>query len=252
MERLSRHKLELASQLGDDRAAYQEAKSPMVEEILALALAEMAFVISHLRGVLARKNEIGSSVEIDVGGVWYRVELPAFVWRALEERDLGEEVELETFYFVTQNAPIPRLIGFQREVERGFFEKLVTVPNVGPTTATKALVFSVSTIARWIESGDTVQLAKLPSIGKRTSETIVAQLRGKVTEEALLADEGFDKPEKPKPSGPSDVARDTMDALVSLGYSRAEADRLVSQVEAESAPATVEEAIRAVFRKLSS
>jgi GrpB-like predicted nucleotidyltransferase (UPF0157 family) len=41
VERLSRHKLELASQLGEDRAAYQEAKSPMVEEILALALAEM-------------------------------------------------------------------------------------------------------------------------------------------------------------------------------------------------------------------
>ncbi|HEX5370892.1 MAG TPA: hypothetical protein VFY10_15910, partial [Dehalococcoidia bacterium] len=63
---------------------------------------------------------------------------------------------------------------------------------------------------------------------------------------------GFDKPETPKPAGPSDVARDTMEALVALGYSRAEADRLVSQVEAESAPATVEEAIRAVFRRLNS
>ena len=109
-------------------------------------------MISHLRGTLARKNEIGSSVELDVGGVWYEVELPAFVWRALEDKGIGDEVELETFYFVTQNAPIPRLIGFQREVERDFFEKLITVPNVGPTTATKALVFSVSTIARWIEA----------------------------------------------------------------------------------------------------
>ena len=98
-----------------------------------------------------------------MGGVWYEVELPAFVWRALEEREVGEEVELETFYFVTQNAPIPRLIGFLREVERGFFEKLVTVPNVGPTTATKALVFSVSTIARWIEDGDTAALGRLPA-----------------------------------------------------------------------------------------
>jgi holliday junction DNA helicase RuvA len=208
-------------------------------------------VISHLRGKLARKNELASSVEVDVGGVWYRVELPVFVWRALDERDVGDEVELETFYFVTQNAPIPRLIGFQREVERAFFEKLVTVPHVGPTTATKALVFSVSTIARWIESGDTAQLGKLPSIGKRSAETIVAQLRGKVTEEALLADEGFDKPETPKSAGPSDIARDAIDALVALGYSRAEADRLVQQVESESEPATVEEAIRAVFRKLN-
>ena len=208
-------------------------------------------MISHLRGRLARKNELTSSVEIDVGGVWYEVELPAFVWRALEDRETGEELELETFYFVTQNAPIPRLIGFLREVERGFFEKLVTVPNVGPTTATKALVFSVSTIARWIESGDTASLGKLPSVGKRTAETIVAQLRGKVTEEALLADEGFEAVPAPRTPEPSEVGRDTTDALVALGYTKAEAERLVQQVEADLQPATVEEAIRAVFRRLN-
>jgi Holliday junction DNA helicase RuvA len=208
-------------------------------------------MISHLRGLLARKTEADYSVEIDVGGVWYRVELPAFVWRALEDKSTGEELELETFYYVSQNAPTPRLIGFQREIERGFFEKLVTVPNVGPTTATKALVFSVSTIANWIEAGEVTELTKLPSIGKRSAETIVAQLRGKVTEEALLADERFDRPEKPKPAGPSEVAQDTIDALVALGYTRTDAERVVSQVEGESAPATVEEAIRAVFRKLN-
>jgi len=208
-------------------------------------------MISHLRGLLARKNEAASSVEIDVAGVWYEVELPAFVWRALEEEPLGAQIELETFYFVTANAPTPRLIGFQREVERAFFEKLVTVPNVGPTTATKALIFSVSTIARWIEAGDTAQLARLPSIGKRTAETIVAQLRGKLTEEALLADEGFAASEPQKVSEPSEVTRDAVDALVALGYARAEAERLVAQVDAADAPATVEEAIRAVFRRLN-
>jgi GrpB-like predicted nucleotidyltransferase (UPF0157 family) len=37
VEKLSAHKLALAAQLGDDRDAYQAAKAPMVEEILALA-----------------------------------------------------------------------------------------------------------------------------------------------------------------------------------------------------------------------
>ena len=189
-------------------------------------------MISHLCGVLARKNGLTSSVEIDVGGVWYEVELPAFVWRALEDAEVGSTVELETYYFVTANAPIPRLIGFQRAVEREFFKKLVTVPSVGPTTATKALAFSVSTIARWIESGDTAALGRLPSIGKRMAETIVAQLRGKVVAEALLADEGFDRPEPPKQGPPSDVVRDTVEALVGLSYSRTEAERLVREVEA--------------------
>jgi len=208
-------------------------------------------MISHLRGVLARKNELASSVEVDVGGVWYEVDLPAFVWRAMEEAVPGDPVELEIFYFLTANAPIPRLIGFQREVEREFFKKLIGVPNVGATTATRALAYSVSTMARWIETGDVAQLTKLPGIGKRSAETIVAQLRGKVTEEALLADEGFDKPEAPKAADVTDVQRDTVDALISLGYNRSEAERLVAQATADSEPASVEEAIRAVFRRLN-
>lgn len=40
VERLSAHKLELQGRYANDREGYQEAKSPMVEEILALARAE--------------------------------------------------------------------------------------------------------------------------------------------------------------------------------------------------------------------
>ena len=75
-------------------------------------------MISHLRGTLARKNEIGTSLEIDVGGVWYRVELPAFVWRAMEEKGIGDEVELETFYFVIAGACT---FGRHREIGPGSF-----------------------------------------------------------------------------------------------------------------------------------
>src|SRR5262245_44377100 len=190
-------------------------------------------MISHLRGVLARKNEAESSVDVDVNGVWYEVELPAFVWRALEELDTGDPVELETFYFATANNPVPRLIGFQREREREFFKKLVTVPNVGPTTATKAMVFSVSAIAAWIEAGDTAQLSRLPGVGKRTAETIVAQLRGKVMEDALLADEGFDGAKPPAQSAEGVVGhlKDAIDALVGLGYSKTEAERVILEID---------------------
>lgn len=209
-------------------------------------------MISHLRGTLARKNELASSVELDVGGVWYEVELPAFVWQALETVETGHDLELETFYFVTANAPIPRLIGFQREMEREFFKKLVSVPNVGPTTATKALVTSVSTIARWIEGGDTAALSKLPGLGKRTAETIVAQLRGKVTEEAFLADEGYDlRPREPEPGPETQVLKDATEALVGLGYTRTEAERLLREVGEAGRPETVEAAIRGALRLAS-
>jgi Holliday junction DNA helicase RuvA len=209
-------------------------------------------MISHLRGILARKHETSSSVELDVGGVWYDVELPAFVWQALEPAAVGDPLDLETFYFATANAPAPRLIGFQREIEREFFKKLVTVPNVGPTTAAKAMIFSVSAIAGWIEKGDTTQLSRLPGVGKRTAETIVAQLRGKVTDEALLADEGFDGSgaKRAVAAEPSAHLKDAIDALAGLGYSRAEADRVVAEVQAAGPETTAEELIRGALRRL--
>jgi holliday junction DNA helicase RuvA len=209
-------------------------------------------MISHLSGVLARKNEADSTVEVDVNGVWYEVELPAVVWHSLLDRELGEPLSLETFYFVTSNAPIPRLIGFLTEMERDFFKKLVTVPNVGPTTATKALVFSVATIAAWIEAGDTASLGRLPSIGKRTAETMVAQLRGKVADVALLAEEApARKQAEDVQALDTPFRRDAVDALTGLGYSRSEAERLVQEVEDSEKPESLEDVIRSALRRLN-
>jgi Holliday junction resolvasome RuvABC DNA-binding subunit len=66
-----------------------------------------------------------------------------------------------------------------------------------------------------------------------------------------LADEGFSKVDKAPAAGPSDIARDAIDALVGLGYNRTEADRLVQQAEADGAAESVEDALRAVFRRLN-
>ncbi len=154
-------------------------------------------MISHIDGVLRKKNEDALSIEVDVGGIWYEINLPAFVWRSFEEVELGTDVSLETFHYVMERQPTPRLVGFSREIERDFFKKFIEVPKVGPSLATQAMIFSVSTIAAWIEQGDTEALKRLPKIGTRTAETIVAQLKGKVYNEAMLQDEGFSAAEKP-------------------------------------------------------
>ena len=57
-------------------------------------------MISHIDGVLKKKNEEDLSVEVAVGGIWYEITLPAFVWRAFEDTELGTEISLETFYYV--------------------------------------------------------------------------------------------------------------------------------------------------------
>jgi len=193
------------------------------------------------------------SVEIDVNGTWYEVYLPMFVWRGLEGTAPGEEIGLETFYYVAERQPIPKLVGFTRGIEREFFKKLITVPKLGPTKALKAMIFSVSTIATWIEDGNARALAHLPGIGNRTAETIVATLRQKVVAEALLRDEGFEElPEVPAGPTLDEVTGDAVAGLMQLGFGRGEAARLVDEITREQALLSVEEVIRAVFQRMQA
>jgi Holliday junction DNA helicase RuvA len=205
-------------------------------------------VISHLTGALTRKNDARQQIEIMIGGVGYEVFLPTFVWRAIEDEPIGTEVSLEIYYHVPERAPTPMLVGFQRDVERDFYRKLVEVPDLGPSKAMRAMMYSVSTIATWIEQGDEKSLRSLPGIGERLAKTMVAHLKGKVVEEALLQDEHFAAP-PPKAGAPSlsEVQQLAVAGLVRLGYKEGEASKWVQDVSKDGEPADVEEIIRSVF-----
>src|SRR5947208_2961557 len=141
-------------------------------------------MISYLSGTLKRK--LPDRVVVDVQGVGYDVFLPQFVMRSVQERPDGEQIEFEIYYHVTDRQLRPTLIGFTNGYEKRFFEKFITVEDIGPQKAARALVLSVSKIAQAIEAGDVSTLRKLPGIGDRTANKMVATLRGKVAEEALL------------------------------------------------------------------
>jgi Holliday junction DNA helicase RuvA len=191
-------------------------------------------------------------MEVDVNGVWYEVHLPACVWRAFDETDVGEVIDLEIFYHASERNPTPKLVGFKREIERAFFQKFILVPDMGPTKALKALSFSVSAIARWIENSDVASLSRLQGVGPRMADKIVAELKGKVIEEALLQDEGFDsEPEREPEPTLEEVKQDAVAALVNLQFGRGEALRVVDEIVRDEAVRTVEEIITGVFQRIN-
>lgn len=206
-------------------------------------------MISYLSGTL--KRILSDRVVVDVHGVGYDVFLPQFVMRALQDRSVGDQIELEIYYHVTDRQLRPTLIGFTNGYEKRFFEKFITVEDIGPQKAARALSLSVSKIAQAIEAGDVTTLRKLPGIGDRTANKMVATLRGKVTEEALLVDEGFGlvAPPEVTEESASELHEDGIAILLNLGYRRAEA---VSKVDAalkrNPGLATPEDLIREVYR----
>jgi len=207
-------------------------------------------VITRIRGKACAWNAAAQSVEVEVGGLVYEVLLPTYCWRALEHQP--ESVDLFTYYHVPERNPTPVLIGFLRPVERNFFKKLLTVRGMGPTKAQRALATSVSTLARWIETEDRAALRKLPGVGARQADQIVAELKGKVVEEALLVDEHYAEPPTPAPPAVERALSEALEALVHLGYARRDAQRWVEQAAEEPLEPSTEAVLRAVFRRMAS
>jgi Holliday junction DNA helicase RuvA len=208
-------------------------------------------LISYIEGKVHRFDRSTETVVINAGGVGYQIVVPQFVMSALSERPVvvGDDLALEVYYHVTDRQPKPVLVGFQRGHERAFFEQLIQVEGIGPVRAAKAMIFSVSTIAQAIEAEDLRVLQRMPGIGARAAQKMIATLKGKVIETAMLRDEGYDAPVQPVVGG--GTGRDeAIEVLVNLGYRQPEAERDVDEAlranpDLMGAP---EELIREIFK----
>ena len=180
-------------------------------------------MINYLKGTIRNITRDPAKAVVVAGGVGYEVSLPTYVYQSLANDGIGagSEVELEIYYHVTERQPKPMLVGFRHPREKEFFEQLIQVEGIGPAKAAAALVFPVSTIASAIETEDFGALQRLPGIGSRAAQKIVATLRGKVAATALLQDAGISEQGHTQP--PVDARSEAVDALVTLGYRPTEA-----------------------------
>jgi Holliday junction DNA helicase RuvA len=214
-------------------------------------------VIASLRGRLRRKAE--DRVVLEAGGVGYEVFVPPVVHRALADAKAGEgdaadEVAFAVHYHATQNQPRPVLIGFTAELDKEFFERLITVQDVGPLVAARALAAPVAEIAQAIARQDEAYLRKLPGIGPQKAKNIVAQLHGKVAKFALAAEPGSPGPSPPaRPAAAADdegLRAMVFEVLVKqLGHRPTEATRLISAALARKPGlASPEELFEEIYR----
>jgi Holliday junction DNA helicase RuvA len=183
-------------------------------------------MISFLEGKLFKKDE--HRVVILANGIGYEVLLPAIVRQTFSAKKAGEDgdqVALHIFYHQSERQPKPMLVGFNHDVEKEFFEKFITVEDIGPTAAVKALVLPVPKIAQAIEERDIKTLTQLKGIGTRTAEKIVATLNGKVGKFALMREEVISITVEPE-----DVRRQVEEVLVKqLGHKRGEALSMIQE-----------------------
>jgi Holliday junction DNA helicase RuvA len=214
-------------------------------------------VIARLEGTLLRDGE---RVIVDCGGVGYEVSCSGYTLAALPAN--GERVALRVFTQVRETEIA--LFGFIDEQERGLFDRLITVKNVGPSTAIAILSgASPRDIASLIAREDVAGLTRIKGIGKKTAELLVVELRDKC--EMLLlswnAEAGVEDGVRPvaipagaaRPkAGPAlrnPLLAEVMSALITMGWRPAEAEQAVTDLPVGDS-ASLESLLRQALRNM--
>ncbi|MEN1727560.1 MAG: Holliday junction branch migration protein RuvA [Pseudomonadota bacterium] len=192
-------------------------------------------MIVQLRGTVLERQP--PQVVVEVSGIAYEIECPLSTFDQMPA--VGEPVTVLTHLIVREDAHT--LYGFARRADRALFRELLKVSGVGPRLAL-AILSGVNSddFSLMVEAGDAQALTKLPGIGKKTAERLILEMRGRL-------------PEREESSGaevPADAAVEARAALTALGYSAAEALKMVRAVAEPDQSA--EQLIRAALKQKMS
>jgi Holliday junction DNA helicase RuvA len=193
-------------------------------------------VIGYLRGRLLQSSP--ETVLLDVGGVGYEVHVTVPTFVALE-RSGEEQVALHVHTHLKEDGIA--LYGFATEAEKRLFEKLLGVTGIGPRLARVILSgMAAPDLVSALKSADTARLARIPGVGRKTSERLVLELRDRLEGLAAAA-----------PPAATDRADDAVSALVNLGYKPAAAQTAVAAIREETPEIPFEELLRKSLKRLS-
>jgi Holliday junction DNA helicase RuvA len=199
-------------------------------------------MIGYIEGKILKKED--ERVLVLANQIGYEILLPAFVMEGLATQKVGDDIALYIFYQQTERQPKPILIGFNLEAEKEFFQFFISVEDIGPLKAVKALGVPVREVARAIENRDVHSLTQLKGIGTRTAHKIIATLEGKMGKFALIR-----KADKQEIPVVEDFSEQVLQVLVNqLGHRTANARRMInSALKRNSAIRTPEELLEEVY-----
>ena len=172
---------------------------------------------------------------VEVNNIGYQIFVTPIFYADLI---VGQEVEFYTHQYVREDAL--NLYGFKNMAELELFEMLISISGVGPRSAIGVLsIASAADIKESISRGDPALLTKVSGIGRKTAERVVLELREKIGK--LSGADG-------KLSGSSLGSSDEIDALMTLGYSLAQAREALNGVDTKIKDSG--ERIRQALKKL--
>lgn len=207
-------------------------------------------MISRIRGILERVADGHALVQNQ--GLYYEIMLPSALLERLKDSDtIGTEITFETIYYIEAGdkkaSHMPKLVGFTDPLDREFFSLMTQVNGMGVKKTLKCLILPIRDVASAIETRNTATLSRLPGVGGRLAEKIIAELHGKTAKFALAKESEPLASAKPLKT---QFESDAVEVLMQLQYRRPEAEEMVqSALKQNSKLDSVEELIATVFKQ---
>ena len=185
-------------------------------------------MIAEVEGEVSSKGDNWVIVKVD--GISLQLYTPS---KAVAKLKIKEHVILYTHLQIREDSIF--LYGFSSPEEREFFQMIMEVNGIGPKTALSILSrLSPQDLGPAIVKGDPILLSQLSGLGEKLSQRLILELKGKMSQRWSFTPDN------------SEVAA----ALVSLGYSLAEASTAVAFLP--TSELTLEERVRIALQHLGA
>ena len=192
----------------------------------------------YIKGTLvALENEFAA---LEASGVAYKLLISKSTYSEIAS-SMNETVKLYTYLNVKEG--IMDLYGFASEEELEMYKLLITVSGIGPKGALSILsCLPPVLLVNAVRNNDARSISASQGIGLKLAQKVILELKDKINKMPMQQQSNI----KQIQHGGS--ISDATDALIVLGYSRAQAQSVLKDISAE----TTEDMIRIALTKLAN
>jgi Holliday junction DNA helicase RuvA len=175
-------------------------------------------MIAYLKGKLVEKDP--THVIIECNGIGYQIQISLNTFSEIKDR---EDICLQTVQIIREDAHL--LYGFSSLNEKFMFQQLISVNGIGPGTAIMALsALPPEELRKSIISESVATLQSIKGIGAKTAQRLILELKDKLRK---------DQPDTEYIAGSSvhnSIRAEALSALVTLGITRAAAEKTIDDI----------------------
>ncbi len=198
-------------------------------------------MIGFVKGYIEDIGE--NTLLVECNGMGYNIFVPNSVFDS--NCRIGKEIKLYTYMSVREDAIW--LYGFLTKEELTIYKMLIGVNGIGPKAGIAILGTLTPNDLRYaVVSDDVKAITAVPGIGAKTAQKLILELKDKLNLEDVFESEVAAKVVS---GGDDNVQSETIQALVSLGYSNTEAVKAVRSIDISDGD-TVETLLKAALKKL--